>query len=139
MSQEPDRFAEDGAVDERIRRLATDLPCREHASEIASRVLGKVRRRQRYRRAGYAAAVIAVLITVGLASPRFFDHTHVGSQLASETTGVEQTPGDQRVPGPVDFEPGFLTAPPPVMSLGVIAEDQFVTLNCLEALAEEAE
>jgi len=76
---------------------------------------------------------------VGLASLSLFESPPVSNQTASETTGVKQPPVDSADVRLAELDSAILADPPPVISLGVIAEHQFATLNCLEALAEEVE
>jgi len=76
---------------------------------------------------------------ISLASLWLVDHSPVSNQIASKTKDLKRPDMDLEDLGLAELESEFLADPPPVISLGVISEHQFVTLNCLEALAEEAE
>lgn len=137
MTEEPDPLAEGGPVDEQIRRLAPDPRAIGCPAGIGVRVLGKVRRRRRALRAGYAAAAVVALAMIGLSARGVLESNRPGSQLASETKGIQQPSVDREDAGPAELDSGYLAVPPPVFSLNLISEDQIAMLNCLEALEEE--
>ena len=138
MTQEPDLFGKDGAIDEQIRRYAVDPPELECPAGIAARVLGKVKRRRFALRAGYAAAAALVLTAIGVSSYRLLESHQPGGQLAKENTDVHQPSFDFPDPSLTELDREYLAAPPPVMPLSLIFDDQIAMFHCLETLEEDS-
>ncbi len=139
MTDESDPRAEQAMIDERIRRIADDPDSSDCPAGIGDRVQGRVRRRRRAYRSGYAAAALAALTAIGLATLSLPDSTSPRSQLANETKGVQRSTVSSEDPRFAEIDSEYLATPPPVFSLDLISENQLAMLDCLEALEEEFE
>ncbi len=137
MTREPDLFAENDAIDEELRRFVTALPEPQCPHGISRWVVARVRRRRRVLRTGYAATAVFLLVDIFVFSFNLFDanRSHESaSRLASNTDHVRQHSVDPRAPGLAGLDREYLAAPPPVVSLNLVSEDQLALLNYLESL-----
>ena len=138
QSEERDQGGDSRFVDQRIAKLVSDMSSGTNPQAVEARVLDKVRRRRRNLRAGYVLTAVIALAVLGLSSWARLGSEPSGNQLAQETNGMLQYTNALDELGLAEIESGFLAAPPPVVMLGVISNDQIAMLNCLESLAEES-
>jgi len=137
VTPEPDLFAENDALDEELRQLLTGLPEPQCPHGTSGSVVARVRRRRRVLRTGYAATAVFLPVAIVLFSFDLFDanRSHESaSRLASNTDHERQPSVDPRTPGLAGLDREYLAAPPPVVSLNLVSEDQLVLLNYLESL-----
>jgi len=137
MRRDLDRLPEDpleGKADERIRQVLSETPRPDTPRAIQSRVFARIRRRRMMVRVACAAVVTISLGAAGLTSLWRSDRGPDTVPIARQDDVALESSDDSPDSWLETLYCEVLSAPPPVVTLDLVAKDQYAMLDQLKSL-----